>query len=69
MGIYEVHWGLVDSASRGLPQQRERVYIVGMRAGANSFPSQGAGALPGAEDDEEDDDDEERKKGKKRITE
>jgi len=35
---YKVHWKLLDSADYGVPQHRERVFIVGVKEGEFKFP-------------------------------
>ena len=36
---YEVYWRILDSADYGVPQHRERVFIVGLKSGDFKFPS------------------------------
>lgn len=35
---YQVHWKLLDAADYGVPQHRERVFIVGVKEGSFKFP-------------------------------
>ena len=36
---YEIHWRILDAADFGVPQHRERVFIVGLKSGVFEFPA------------------------------